>query len=342
MPGATLPTPDEIAWMLSRPNDSRIPDVFASGLITFTAATIFIGLRLWSRQIARGRLALDVSDWFAVAAWFLFLVFTVSFLVGTKYGAGKHAVFVTDARILGIMFIVQENLYASTLACLKLSILSLYRNIFGASLTFYRWTWVVSAFVAEWFLQVVLSTNLQCVPISAAWDPTVKATCINYGIEALVAYLINIITDLVILSMPIPIVLKLNTSKAQKRRLIISFAAGGRLCLYWTIIPSSILGDVELAIGFLATSVATYRPLYRFIFKDSLGKTTGRRTGSGFSPYHGSSGRNHFRADATPGARRNSDANSGESRRGIVVTNHIELSRHNAAQGSWIKVDDEP
>lgn len=69
MPGAVIPTEEEIAWMLSRPQDNRVVNLLAAGLITFTFSTAFVVLRLWSRRVVRGRLNLDVSDWFAIAAW---------------------------------------------------------------------------------------------------------------------------------------------------------------------------------------------------------------------------------------------------------------------------------
>ncbi|RWA05230.1 hypothetical protein EKO27_g9876 [Xylaria grammica] len=391
MPGAVTPTPEEIAWMLSRPHDSVVPNIIACGIITFTFSTLFISLRLWSRKIVRGRFALDASDWFAVAAWSIYVPFIVTFILVTRYGGGRHAVFIADPRLLGIvrnytmwqfvsqfhplqhinhlllttwnalqLYIVQENLYAATLACLKFSILSLYRTLFGSSRTFHLCTWAVGALVAEWFLQVVLATNLQCVPLSASWDPDAGGTCINYGVEALVAYIINISTDIIILSMPIPLVLKLNTSKTQKRRLIISFAAGGSACLVslaqlayitklgndsdssWSVVPSSLLGAVELMVGFLATSIATYRPLYQFVFVERMGRSSGSAADTEPTPYHISYQKSQFRRDVLVGTGGVSGDFSSESQRGIVVTSHIELTRHNNPPGTWIRVDDGP
>lgn len=89
-------------------------------------------------------------------------------------------------------------------------------------------TWIVTALVAELALQVSISTNLQCIPISYTWDLSITGKCIDYGKEALAAYIINIVTDLIILSMPIPLVWKLQTSKQKKRGLMVVFAAGGR------------------------------------------------------------------------------------------------------------------
>ncbi|KAI1120959.1 hypothetical protein F5Y10DRAFT_282885 [Nemania abortiva] len=316
MPGATTPTAEQIAWMLSHPDDSLVPNIIACGTIALIFATVSITLRLVSRKIARRGLDLRVSDWFAIAAWvcirqdkrnaiYLFYVIYIStFISVTRYGGGRHVVFVTNPRLLGILYIAQENLYAATSALLKFSILSLYRELFTRSRNFYLCTWAVTALVTEWLIQVVLATNLQCIPISASWDPSVHATCINYGIEALVAYLINISTDLMTLSMPIPLILKLQVSKTYKRRLIISFAT--EWVSIGSIVPSSLLGTVELMVGFFAASIATYGPLYRFVFSDSPGRNKLVGTGS------------------------TSGNASNIRRRGMIVPGHIELTRHNS------------
>ncbi|KAJ8127561.1 hypothetical protein O1611_g6074 [Lasiodiplodia mahajangana] len=364
MPGATLPTAEQAAWMLSHPEDSLVANLIACGTIALIAATLSITLRLLSRKIARGRLYLDISDWFAVMAWIFYVIYISAFVSVTRYGGGKHVVFVTNPRLLGIvraplhsihriygllarikrlpltirgplkLYIAQENFYAATSALLKFSILSLYRELFRTSRTFCLCTWAVTALVTEWFVQVVLATNLQCIPISASWDPSVRGTCINYGIEALVAYLINISTDFIILSMPIPLILKLQVSKPQKWRLIISFATGGSACIVslvqlayitrlgnapdtsWSIVPSSLLGTVELMVGFFAASIATYGPLYRFVFPCSS-----RRHKTGRNP--------------RVGARSTSGDIPNTPRRGIIVSTHIELT------GYSHKVNDE-
>ncbi|KAI5926320.1 hypothetical protein F4810DRAFT_707927 [Camillea tinctor] len=235
MPTATLPTPEQVAEMMAYSDDNLVPNLIACLTICATAATIFIGLCLWSRWIVRGRFSLDVSDCLAVTAW-------------------------TRLDIVWLL-LAAENLYVTTLALLKFSILSLYRNIFTSSRTFRRVTWVVTALVTEWLLQVVLSSNLQYIPIAASWDLNVHGNCINYGVEALVAYIINIFTDIMILSMPIPLFLKLITSKAQKRRLAISFAAGGRD--HRTVSFHRRRRDHGRVSRYV---IATYRPLYRGIF----------------------------------------------------------------------------
>lgn len=66
------------------------------------------------------------------------------------------------------------------------------------------------------------------MPIEATWDPTVDATCINYGLSCLLLGIVSILIDFVLLSMPISCVLKLQLSTHQRWVLIFIFAAGGR------------------------------------------------------------------------------------------------------------------
>ncbi len=65
------------------------------------------------------------------------------------------------------------------------------------------------------------------MPIQKGWDPIIDEKCINYKAEALAAYAINIFADPCILSMPSPLVLRLNMSASKKRGLIVAFSTGG-------------------------------------------------------------------------------------------------------------------
>ena len=125
-------------------------------------------------------------------------------------------------RYINQLTVIDENLYVVVLALLKFGVMSLHRQIFGSSRRFVICTWMATALVAEWMLQVILASNLQCIPISAVWDLNIQGKCIEYGSEALAAYIINITVDLVILSIPIPLVLKLKMSQSKKLGLIIA------------------------------------------------------------------------------------------------------------------------
>lgn len=67
---------------------------------------------------------------------------------------------------------------------------------------------VVLAFCAMWCLAAVLVPLLQCIPIQTNWDPS-AGSCGNRVAAFVVIAVIDILTDLCILILPIPSILKL-------------------------------------------------------------------------------------------------------------------------------------
>ncbi|KAI0111154.1 hypothetical protein GGR51DRAFT_569214 [Nemania sp. FL0031] len=305
MTGPAVPTPEQVAYMQAHASDNLAPNIIACVSISATAATVFVALRLWSRRIQHGSMNLDASDYLVLAAWAVYIPYNILGGLSARYGGGRHIIFVTERRLLQIISIVVEVLYSIVLAFLKFSILSLYRKIFGI--------------VAVWVVLVLICTNLQCIPISYTWDPTQKGTCINYGAEALVVFIVDIITDLTILSMPIPLVWKLHTSKANKRGLFAVFAAGGRYHnLACNLHLALLIHNYTTLIGFLATSIATYRPLIQFLFSKGRSPKATAYISSKKGTYSNKPGSNSC---------------NGDSQHGIMVADEIELmEHHNSSQ----------
>lgn len=111
---------------------------------------------------------------------------------------------------------------------LKFSILQLYGSIFVLK-RFHMCLWAVATFVAGWMISATGVSIGQCTPIASGWDHTIPGGyCVNYGLLVLVSGVFNVVTDLVILAMPIPLVLRLQISKQKKYLLIFTFAIGSR------------------------------------------------------------------------------------------------------------------
>ncbi|KAI0508718.1 hypothetical protein F5B22DRAFT_620078 [Xylaria bambusicola] len=346
-----LPTAEQAARQLAHPGDNLSPSVITACAVSSALGTVFVALRIWSKRILyHNRFRLDVNDWLCLTAWALFIASETIFAVATRYGFGRHVVFVTNPRMLQILSLVAENLYAVEIALLKLSILSLYQHIFRQHTWFFRATWLVGFVAVSLGIWVILATNLQCIPIAATWDPTiVDATCINYGLSALLAYIVNIVIDLVILTMPIPCVLKLKLSVHRKWMLILTFATGGGACIVsivqlkyithlgstsdpsWDNAPVGIVSSIEVMIGILAVSIATYRPLYQHFFGLKLSDTNRERV---TDPY----AKNLYTAQVSANSKFYS---SMASQSGITATDQVELVRHMKQDGQWVRVNDD-
>ena len=109
---------------------------------------------------------------------------------------------------------------------IKMSILHFYRRMFPQ----------------QWFKYALLGTGatvagssiaqlpcdiLQCVPVRSQWDPNVKGKCNNFGAIILGFGILNIITDVMTLVLPIPVIWRLKLSPARKRLVMSTFMLGG-------------------------------------------------------------------------------------------------------------------
>lgn len=135
--------------MQEHADDNIVPNLIACSVICPILATIFIAFRLWSRQINHGRLMLDASDYLSIAAWvrfqsirvdlapetdevqFFYIPYNVVIGLITRYGAGRHIIFVTNPRMLQIVSISYylthcprsrgEKINTTTLSCWSLT-----------------------------------------------------------------------------------------------------------------------------------------------------------------------------------------------------------------------------
>ncbi|KAL7800067.1 hypothetical protein V8C37DRAFT_3685 [Trichoderma ceciliae] len=344
-----LPNAAEIAYMEAHIDDTLVPNIIACTAICGVASVLIIILRLTARIITKA--SLQMSDWLILFAWLNFVVFDISFALVVKYGGGRHIILVTDpnhARMLQVINIINENLYCVCMAFIKFSILSMYHSIFPQK-RFHYCLAAVAVFMALWAISCAFVAIFQCTPIAFGWDPTIPGGfCVNYGALVLVAGICNIITDFVILAMPIPLVLKLNLSPQRKRMVIFIFAMGGSACIVsivrlafalavgstadgsWDNMPAGMLSVVELVAGILASSLPIYRPLYRRVMGRDATRSTQR---SSENPYINGSRSVKISAGGYP--KNNSD--------GIVVTDEvdIDLSPYSRKGGAWVRVGDE-
>ncbi|RFU74508.1 integral membrane [Trichoderma arundinaceum] len=367
-----LPNAAEIAYMEAHISDTVVPDIIVCTAICGGASVIFIVLRLVSRMITKA--TLQASDWLILFAWLNFAVFDVCFAMTVKYGGGRHIILVTDpehARLLQVINIINENLYCVCMAFIKFSILSMYHSIFPQR-GFHYCLAAVAVFMALWAISCAFVAIFQCTPIAYGWDPTIAGGfCVNYGALVLVAGICNIITDFVILAMPIPLVLKLNLSPQRKRMVIFTFAMGGRQVplfpsspyaayreklvniLFSACIVSIVRLAFTLAVGSTADGswdnmpagmlsvvelmtgiLAASLPIYRPLYRRIVSRDiAGSTERSSENPY--ANGSRSVKITGGGYSKNNSD--------GIVVTDEvdIDLSPYNRKGGAWVRVEDE-
>ncbi|KAL2070658.1 hypothetical protein VTL71DRAFT_13684 [Oculimacula yallundae] len=169
----------------------------------------------------------DVVIVIALITCFILIV-TTGFEV--KHGLGKHDGEVTPAELSEMMrylwfAIIMYNL---SLASIKISMVLQYLRVFpGKSIRF--WCWMTIGLISAYGIQATITTVLSCVPVGTFWKG--GGTCINKKFMWFFNAGFNILTDLIILALPIPVLSSLKLPAKQKIGLMFVFALGGFVCL---------------------------------------------------------------------------------------------------------------
>lgn len=80
--------------------------------------------------------------------------------------------------------------------------------------------------VGCWGLSQVLVGIFMCRPVQGFWDQSVEATCIPNFPQFYINAAGNIITDIAVLVLPLPVINRLNLAKPQKILLLGIFSLG--------------------------------------------------------------------------------------------------------------------
>ncbi|KAJ6085847.1 Major facilitator superfamily domain general substrate transporter [Penicillium sp. IBT 16267x] len=197
--------------------------------VTFLAlGTVFVALRFISRVFVVRRVALH--DYLMLLAWVLDFGFSLSLFFAVHNGLGLHAVDVLpeNKAALNKATYAFTVLYSPALMTVKSSILVFYMTLTRNQKVFRYANYVTLAVVNVAGLALTLVNILQCRPVSAAWLAQLPSDA--HCIDILTLYLssspVNIVTDLAILFLPMPILTQMHLPKKQKIILVITFGFG--------------------------------------------------------------------------------------------------------------------
>ncbi|KAH8590506.1 hypothetical protein B0O99DRAFT_464231, partial [Bisporella sp. PMI_857] len=252
--------------------------------LVFVAARIFVRKR-WGTGIA-------TDDWVIVASTVFFLVLAGLNLLMIEHGVGLHLVVVSaeDFTIVLQSLMGSECAYTMTIALTKISILLMYCRIFPIK-SMKKGAVVLGCITIAWAIAVLLISIFQCTPIRKTWLPTLPyGHCINLKACFMGNALPNILTDIAILSLPIPQVWGLHTSVSRKISLTIVFLLGSFVIgasiyrfvtlltfdtsdLTYTTAAPSIWTVVEAAAGLVSACLPTFGPVFQLL-KQKLGIET--------------------------------------------------------------------
>jgi large subunit ribosomal protein L36e len=77
-----------------------------------------------------------------------------------------------------------------------------------------------------WYVPVFLVSIFQCVPLAMAWDPTIEGTCVDFPVYILIVGIYNIVSDCVMLLIPIVCIWRLQMTWNEKLGVALLFLIG--------------------------------------------------------------------------------------------------------------------
>ncbi|KAI1490094.1 major facilitator superfamily domain-containing protein [Biscogniauxia mediterranea] len=214
--------------MSSNHPPDRGPAVFAVTTATLVLATCFVGARLVCRIGIVRQVSWD--DYFIMFAWVLAVALGFTINLASKMGLGRHDEDIPpeDWNTLRRCEYAFSVLYNPSLMAFKTSVLIFYLRLSKNTQKVLRIaSWVVLGIVNVAGTVLTLLNIFQCRPVQAAFDPyNSPASCIPLLTEFICSSPINIISDLAILALPIPVLSSMRLPPRQKFILLITFALG--------------------------------------------------------------------------------------------------------------------
>ncbi|KAF7907879.1 uncharacterized protein EAE98_011243 [Botrytis deweyae] len=185
--------------------------------VFWTIATISVVLRLHARRMKR--IAFMIEDWLVVGALIIFYGFGSGDIMLVVFGgSGWHVDQLNPAQLKTAQKVLLANqmLYGVGLGLIKCSITIMLIRIFAVP-KFRLAGYFVLAMCISWTVMTILIAFLICRPLGYNWNLQPTAGHCGNTISAYTAVgIVDIITDLMILSLPQPMIWRLQMPTANK------------------------------------------------------------------------------------------------------------------------------
>ncbi|KAK0617793.1 integral membrane protein [Bombardia bombarda] len=305
-------------------------DVIVVAAVFIFLPTLAVVLRVLARRIARR--PLDSSDYCIIAACIVANTLQTVAVVGVvQCGVGYHFTDIIAEHGLGPItkflkiLIAVQFLWAISLSLCKISILLLYTKIFSVPFMI-KAAYAMVGFIVAWALTTIFLGFFICRPFAFNWDQSIPGgVCGNQVTSYLATGALNLVTDIVVMLMPLSYLWKLQLKTYKKVALMATFSmgiftvviSGMRLNslteldysdITFNIPHALIFGSLEPSVGVILACIPLLRPLlarsqysasgtarYHVSAENSISKPgPGNNKKDGFAPLHDDSSQYHL------------------------------------------------
>ncbi|KAL2823296.1 hypothetical protein BDW59DRAFT_163458 [Aspergillus cavernicola] len=188
--------------------------------------TLFVLLRFSIR--AYYRQWAGVEDWTCFFAWILFMGYCGIAIMAGKYGGGFHYSDVSDENLVLYrkFCYVATVLYCPMALLTKVALLSILIRIFAPYKSKILFIYIFLGAIALYYTIAEIVKIRICDPVPAYWTGA-PASCLDQRAALIADSVISMVSDILILVLPLPLTWSLQMSRNKKLRVIGMLSAGG-------------------------------------------------------------------------------------------------------------------
>ncbi|KGO67163.1 hypothetical protein PITC_020690 [Penicillium italicum] len=274
-------TPTWTPGDFEHPNQKLRRSMIIALVFAYTLSTLSVALRILARKAAGSSLFVD--DYLIIVALFFKYACSSGVVVLLFNGMGSHITMIPAKNLVVYFQIGFANafIYTGCIAFIKFSILALYKRLFAIRYMTIAVN-IMFGFVSLWVVGVYVAGALLCIPTKKFWDQSVEGACLDPAKFYYGSQIPNILTDIVLLIMPMRVVWTLPVSNSQKALLSGVFLVGGLTLIFscfrlqamirlvdlgpditYNQVPVIVWTCIEAAVGITAACLPNLRPLFK-------------------------------------------------------------------------------
>ncbi|RDW81274.1 uncharacterized protein DSM5745_04831 [Aspergillus mulundensis] len=209
-------------------SENRHAAIFGVGIGFIVFDSIVIGLRIYARAFMLR--AVGTDDILMIVGAILNFGLSVTIMIGSKYGIGKHALAISESDTVPMLkcIWVTRLLYTLSMGLVKMSLLWFYLRLDPRK--FMRWAVFFVMFInAGLSLASFIGALAGCSPPSLFWTDPTSSGCMPMGPQQRfyeVNGVLNIVTDILTYLLPVPMLYGLQLTWRKKGAILGIFGLG--------------------------------------------------------------------------------------------------------------------
>ncbi|GKZ63214.1 hypothetical protein AnigIFM49718_011283 [Aspergillus niger] len=285
--------PRQLLWLRDESGGSNAPGILAA-VGTLTGLSTLV---LWLRCYVRGYLLrrFNAEEYIITVAWLCAVGVLVCFVLEAQHGVGRFSKDITDEdeQVLSKLVYYHSLIVMVGLSLVKIS-LAVFLRRFSSSLLSKALVGSI-IFLVAFTIACGLTLILQCIPVAAAWDTSLRphARCFDsdtYTAIGLWNSITNLVTDVIFATLPIPLFIGIQVNWRTKFSLIGVLSLGYLACVAGivkivsqvNVLKEQNMYRAELNVAILAACLPSLKPLLKSVLDGTRSLTTGRRNASAY------------------------------------------------------------